>query len=195
MAASAESSTSANSILATKRKLRSATLKFRKLMTAQAPTSQLIGIYPGSFDPLTNGHLDVITRASRLIDRLIVAILHNTQKQTLFSVEERAAISGIGNVEVDSFTGLLVDYAAQRRAHVIVRGIRAISDYEAELQMALMNRRMRPELETIFLMAAEEYSFISSRLIKEIIMLKGDVSRFVPPAVTARLQAKLEKNR
>jgi pantetheine-phosphate adenylyltransferase len=169
-------------------------------MPAQAPTSQLIGIYPGSFDPLTNGHLDVITRASRLIDRLIVAILHNTQKQTLFSVEERAAmireaISGIGNVEVDSFTGLLVDYAAKRSANVIVRGIRAISDYEAELQMALMNRRMRPELETIFLMAAEEYSFISSRLIKEIIMLKGDVSRFVPPAVTARLQAKLGNNR
>jgi pantetheine-phosphate adenylyltransferase len=158
----------------------------------------LVAIYPGSFDPLTNGHLDVIARASRLVDRLIVAILNNTQKQTLFSIEERAAIireatAAMQNVEVDSFGGLLVHYAERRGAHAIVRGIRAISDYETELQMALMNRRMRPETETIFLMAAEEYSFISSRMVKEIIMLDGDASPFVPPAVAGRLRAKLEK--
>lgn len=158
----------------------------------------LVAIYPGSFDPLTNGHLDVIARANRLADRLIVAILNNTQKQTLFSIEERTAIireaiSGIDNAEVDSFGGLLVDYAARRGANAIVRGIRAISDYETELQMALMNRRMRPETETIFLMAAAEYSFISSRMVKEIILLDGDVSPFVPPAVAERLRAKLVK--
>jgi pantetheine-phosphate adenylyltransferase len=160
----------------------------------------LVAIYPGSFDPLTNGHLDVIARASRLVDRLIVAILNNTQKQTLFSIEERAAIirettAAMQNVEVDSFGGLLVHYAERRGAHAIVRGIRAISDYETELQMALMNRRMRPETETIFLMAAEEYSFISSRMVKEIIMLDGDVSPFVPPPVAQRLRAKLVKRR
>lgn len=158
----------------------------------------LVAIYPGSFDPLTNGHLDVIARASRLADRLIVAILNNTQKQTLFSIEERTAIileavGGIENAEVDSFGGLLVDYAARRGANAIVRGIRAISDYETELQMALMNRRMRPETETIFLMAAAEYSFVSSRMVKEIILLDGDVSPFVPPAVAERLRAKLVK--
>lgn len=155
----------------------------------------LVAIYPGSFDPLTNGHLDVISRGARLFDRLIVAILSNSEKRALFEVEERQemireAIAGLSNVEVDSFDGLLVDYAARRGANAILRGIRAISDYETELQMALMNRRMRPQTETIFLMAGEEYSFISSRMVKEIIMLKGDASSFVPPCVAARLSAK-----
>lgn len=156
---------------------------------------RLVAIYPGSFDPLTNGHLDLIARGCRLADHLIVAILKNTQKQPLFPVDERIqmireAASSFSNAEVDSFEGLLVDYAARRGANVILRGIRAISDYETELQMALINRRMRPETETIFLMSGEEYSFISSRMIKEIIMLKGDVSSFVPPSVAQRLRAK-----
>lgn len=159
------------------------------------PERRLIAIYPGSFDPLTNGHLDLIARGSRLVDHLIVAILQNTGKQPLFSIPERAemiqeATAGLPNVEVESFEGLLVDYAARRRANAILRGIRAVSDYETELQMALLNRRMRPETETIFLMAREEYSFISSRMIKEIITLGGDVSTFVPPSVAARLSAR-----
>jgi pantetheine-phosphate adenylyltransferase len=167
-------------------------------MAEQNAYRNLVAIYPGSFDPLTNGHLDVIQRAARLAGKLIVAILNNTQKQTLFSIEERAEIirdatAGLANVEVDSFGGLLVDFASQRGANAIVRGIRAISDYETELQMALMNRRMRPETETIFLMAAEEFSFISSRMVKEIIILGGDVTPFVPPAVMARLREKLLK--
>jgi pantetheine-phosphate adenylyltransferase len=162
----------------------------------EAPRSQrLIAIYPGSFDPLTNGHLDLIARGSRLFDHLIVAILNNAQKQPLFNVDQRIqmireATSALPNVEVDSFGGLLVDYAGSRGANAILRGIRAISDYETELQMALMNRRMRPETETIFLMAREEYSFISSHMIKEIITLGGDVSTFVPEPVANRLRAR-----
>lgn len=157
---------------------------------------RLVAIYPGSFDPLTNGHLDLITRGSRLLDRLVVAILQNTQKQPLFTIPERIemvreAAGSLPNVEVESFEGLLVDYAARHQANAILRGIRAISDYETELQMALLNRRMRPETETIFLMAGEEYSFISSRMIKEIIMLGGDVATFVPANVAARLHDKL----
>jgi len=158
-------------------------------------TRRLIAIYPGSFDPLTNGHLDLIALGAKLVDRLIVAILRNTEKQPLFSVEERGemlreAIKNWDNVEVDSFDGLLIDYAARRNANTILRGIRAISDYESELQMALINRRLRPETETIFLMASEEHSFISSRMVKEIITLNGDVSSFVPRPVLARLRAK-----
>jgi|SRR5581483_10421231 len=156
---------------------------------------RLVAIYPGSFDPMTNGHLDLIVRGSRLVDRLIVAVLKNTQKEPLFSVSERMetireAAAQFDNVEADSFDGLLVDYAARRGANAILRGIRAISDYETELQMALLNRRMRPETETIFLMAREEYSFLSSRMVKEIVMLGGDVSMFVPDAVARRLSAR-----
>lgn len=156
----------------------------------------LIAIYPGSFDPPTNGHLDLIARGSRLVGQLIVAVLENTQKQPLFPVAERIGMlkqstASFSNVEVDSFEGLLVDYAAHRQAGVILRGIRAISDYEIELQMALLNRRMRPHIETIFLMASEEHSFLSSRMVKEIAMLGGDVSTFVPAAVCKSLHGKL----
>lgn len=153
-------------------------------------------VYPGSFDPPTNGHFDLIGRGSRLFDHLIVAVLRNTHKQPLFPVEERLAMlreiaAPLANVEVDSFDGLLVDYASRRNASAILRGIRAISDYETELQMAHVNRRLRPQTETIFLLASEEYSFISSRMIKEIITLGGDVAQFVPEPVMRFLRAKL----
>ena len=160
----------------------------------------LVAIYPGSFDPLTNGHLDLISRGARLFESLIIAILRNTGKQPLFPVEDRIQMirettSHLDNVEVDSFEGLLIDYASRRGANAILRGIRAISDYEAELQMALLNRRMRPETETIFLLAGEEFSFISSHMIKEIITLGGDVSTFVPEPVAARLRKKFPAQR
>jgi pantetheine-phosphate adenylyltransferase len=159
-----------------------------------------VAIYPGSFDPPTNGHMDVITRAARLTGKLIVAVLNNTSKQPLFPVEDRVTMlreltSTISNVEVERFDGLLVDYAAKRSADAIFRGIRAISDYEVELQMALINRRLRPETETLFLMAGEEFSFVSSRVIKEIITLGGDVSRFVPEPVVQRLREKFPASR
>jgi pantetheine-phosphate adenylyltransferase len=162
--------------------------------------SRLVAIYPGSFDPLTNGHLDLISRGSRLFERLIVGILRNTEKQALFAIEERMEMirdctPELGNVEVDSFDGLLIEYAERRSANAILRGIRAISDYETELQMALLNRRMRPETETIFLMAGEEFSFISSRMIKEIVTLGGDVSSFVPGPVAERLRRKFPAQR
>ncbi len=165
-----------------------------------ADARSLVAIYPGSFDPLTNGHLDIIQRAAKICDRLIVAILNNMSKQPLFSVEERLTMirestSTISNVEIDSFSGLLVDYAAKRAADAIVRGIRAISDYEVELQMALINRRLRPETETLFLMAGEEFSFVSSRMVKEIVTLGGDVSGFVPGTVLARLREKFPRAR
>jgi pantetheine-phosphate adenylyltransferase len=150
-------------------------------------------IYPGSFDPITNGHLDLIERGSKLFDRLIISILKNDSKQPLFSVEERMEMLGevtgrFSNVELDCFDGLLVDYAARKGANVILRGIRAISDYEFELQMALMNRRLAPSIETVFLLSGEAYSYISSRLVKEVFGLGGNISELVPPEVEARLR-------
>jgi len=155
-----------------------------------------IGIYPGSFDPITNGHLDLVERGIRLVDRLIIAILSNDQKEALFSVDERMAmvrevVADMPNVEVASFHGLLVDFAAQQKATVIIRGIRAVSDYEYELQMALMNRRLRPEIETVFLMAGEAHSFTSSRLVKEVIRFGGNISGLVPRPVEVRLRRRL----
>jgi pantetheine-phosphate adenylyltransferase len=158
--------------------------------------ARVVAIYPGSFDPITYGHLDLIDRASKLADRLIVAVLQNSEKQPLFSVEERMemlreVVAPYPNAEVDSFQGLLVDYARQRSAHLVVRGIRAISDYEFELQMALMNRRLWPELETVFLMANEAHSFVSSRLVKDLFRLGGEISGFVPPNVERRLKERI----
>lgn len=150
-------------------------------------------IYPGSFDPLTNGHLDIIERSSRLFDRVVVAILVNPQKDPLFSVEERQDLirrsipSGIDNVEVDEFEGLLVEYAHRRGAKAIVRGIRAVSDYEYELQMALMNRRLQPGIETLFMLPAESYSYLSSRLVRELAEHAGPVRGLVPEPVEQAL--------
>jgi pantetheine-phosphate adenylyltransferase len=160
--------------------------------------TEVVAIYPGSFDPITSGHLDVIERGSRLFSRLIVSVLQNEAKAPLFTFEERMemlkeAVSPFPNVEVDCFHGLLADYALRRQASVILRGIRAISDYENELQMALMNRRLQPGLETVFLLAGEAYSFISSRLVKEVISLGGNISGLVPPLVEQRLRQRLAK--
>jgi len=154
-----------------------------------------LALYPGSFDPLTNGHVDIIERGARLFDRVVVSILLNSGKQPLFSVDERVAIvrdvfKGRDNIEVDTFAGLLVDYAHERRASVIVRGLRAVADFEFELQMALMNRHLSADLETIFMMPAEQYTYVSSRLIKEIAALGGSLRGLVPPVVEARLAAR-----
>ena len=160
---------------------------------------KVVAIYPGSFDPITSGHLDVIERGSRLCDRLVVSILRNEAKSPLFSVAERMKMltevtAPYKNVEVDSFGGLLADYALGKGARVIIRGIRAISDYEYELQMALMNRRLQPQLETVFLLAGEQFSFISSKLVKEVISLGGNITGLVPPTVEKRLRQRLKKN-
>ena len=157
--------------------------------------NSLVAIYPGSFDPPTNGHLDLILRGARLADHLIVAVLQNTQKNALFSMVERTEMlkeisAHLPNVEIDAFDGLLVDYAARRKANVIVRGIRNVADYETEWQMALLNKRLRPETETLFLPASAEHSFLSSRMVKEIITLGGDASGFVPEPVMRRLRTK-----
>lgn len=151
-----------------------------------------LAVYPGSFDPLTNGHVDIIARGARLFDRVVVAILLNAGKQPLFSVEERVSIvkevfAGTPNVEVDTFQGLLVEYAQEKRASVIVRGLRAVADFEYELQMALMNRHLSEDLETVFMMPAEKYTYVSSRLIKEIAALGGSLTGLVPPVVETRL--------
>jgi pantetheine-phosphate adenylyltransferase len=155
----------------------------------------VIAIYPGSFDPLTNGHIDIIQRGAKLFDRIIVAILMNIEKAPLFSVAERTDICrdvfrDQPNVELDTFDGLLVDYVRRRHAKVIVRGLRAISDFEYELQMALMNRRLNTDVETVFMMPAEPYTYVSSRLVKEVVALGGSVEGLVPPGVEARLRAK-----
>jgi pantetheine-phosphate adenylyltransferase len=155
-----------------------------------------VAIYPGSFDPVTNGHLDLIERGTKLFDLLIVAVLQNLEKEPLFTVPERVemlreVIRPWSNVQVDVFDGLLVNYARTRKASVILRGIRAISDYEYELQMALMNRKLEPRLETVFMMPAEAYSYLSSRLVREVARLGGAVEGLVPRVVEQRLRAKI----
>jgi pantetheine-phosphate adenylyltransferase len=155
-------------------------------------------IYPGSFDPVTNGHLDVIDRARKLFDEVIVAVAHNDQKHPLFTLEERLDIlqSTIGktkNVEIAPLDGLLVDFAVARKATAVIRGLRAISDFEFEFQMALMNRKLEARVETIFLMPKEEYTYLSSRIVKEIARLGGDVTDFVPARVAKALKNKLEE--
>jgi pantetheine-phosphate adenylyltransferase len=155
-----------------------------------------LAVYPGSFDPLTNGHVDIITRGARIFDRIIVAILINAEKAPLFSMDERLKITrevfqDFPNVEVDTFDGLLVDYVERRHAQVIVRGLRAVSDFEFEFQMALMNRRLNGKIETVFMMPAEQYSYISSRLIKEVFSLGGRVHGLVPDTVEERLRQKV----
>ena len=154
-----------------------------------------LAVYPGSFDPLTNGHVDIIQRGARLFDRIIVAILVNAEKSPLFTMDERIEITRSvfkthQNVEVDTFDGLLVDYVERRAAQVIVRGLRAVSDFEFEFQMALMNQRLKPKIETVFMMPAEQYTYISSRLIKEVFSLGGRVEGLVPELVEQRLRGK-----
>lgn len=156
----------------------------------------VIAIYPGSFDPLTNGHLDLIERGAKIFDELIVAILRNPEKEPLFSLEERMEIIRAmtrqrDNVRVDSFDGLMVDYALRVGATAVLRGIRAISDYEYELQMALMNRKLEPRLETVFMMPAETYSYLSSRLVRQVATLGGSVRGLVPELVEKKLREKL----
>jgi pantetheine-phosphate adenylyltransferase len=153
-------------------------------------------IYPGSFDPLTNGHLDLIERGAQIFDHLVVAVLTNLEKQPLFTSQQRvemlqAVAAGIKNVSVETFDGLLVEYAKRKKAKAILRGIRAFSDYEYELQMALVNRQLAPDLETVFLMPAESYSYISSRLVKEISQYGGSVKDMVPAVVEERLRQKV----
>jgi pantetheine-phosphate adenylyltransferase len=154
-----------------------------------------LAIFPGSFDPLTNGHVDIILRSAHLFERVIVAVLVNAEKAPLFSADERIAIirevfREYPNVDVDTFDGLLVAYARSRRASAIIRGLRAVSDFEYEFQMALMNRHLEPTLETVFMMPAEQYTYLSSRLIKEVFQLGGDIRGLVPPAVERAMREK-----
>ncbi len=161
-------------------------------MTSHPPR---VAIYPGSFDPLTNGHVDIIERGAKIFDSIIVAILANVEKTPLFSESERITIirdvfSSHKNVQVETFNGLLVDYAQVKKASVLVRGLRAVSDFEYEFQMALMNRHLAPGLETVFMMPDEKYTYISSRLIKEVFTLGGEITGLVPPVVEEKLRAK-----
>ena len=161
-------------------------------------------IYPGSFDPVTHGHLDIIERGCKLFDEIIISILINPEKQPFFSIEERLDMldqvvkdinQGDCIVRIDSFRGLLVNYAVAQNANAIVRGIRAISDYEYEFQMALMNRRLEPGIETVFMMPAETYSYVSSRLVKEVFQLGGTITGLVPPLIETRMKEKLDRQR
>lgn len=156
----------------------------------------VIAIYPGSFDPVTNGHLDLIERGAKIFGRLVVAVLRNTEKAPLFTLAERVEMMSeatrvFPNVEVDAFDGLLVEYARKLGAHILLRGIRAVSDYEFELQMAMMNRKLEPRLETVFMLPGEAYSYLSSRLVREIAKLGGPVHGLVPATVEQRLRAKV----
>jgi pantetheine-phosphate adenylyltransferase len=161
----------------------------------------IVAIYPGSFDPVTNGHLDLIHRGSKLFDKLIVAIARNLDKNVaLFSMQERkemleAMTKDLDNVTIDTFEGLLVSYCIQQGANAVLRGIRAISDYEFELQMALMNRKMEPRVETIFMMPAEQYSYLSSRIVREIAKLGGPLTGLVPPMVEERVRERVAHHR
>ena len=157
---------------------------------------RVIAIYPGSFDPLTNGHLDLIQRGAKIFDELVVAILRNSEKTALFSVEERlemlrTSTGHLPNVRVESFEGLLVDFARKSGAQAVLRGIRVISDYEYELQMAWMNRKLDPSLETVFMMPAGSYSYLSSRIVREIASLGGSLAGFLPPSVKTQLRERL----
>ncbi|MGH7936389.1 MAG: pantetheine-phosphate adenylyltransferase [Chthoniobacterales bacterium] len=158
----------------------------------------LRAIYPGSFDPVTNGHLDVIERARKLFDEVIVAVAHNDQKQPLFSLEERVELlrkvtGSLEGVKIAPLDGLLVEFAVQEKAQAVVRGLRAVSDFEFEFQMALMNRKLESSVETIFLMPKEEYTYLSSRIVKEIARLGGDVGAFVPPCVVESFRRTLQR--
>jgi len=164
-------------------------------MTPTGAPSARLAIVPGSFDPLTNGHVDIILRSARLFERVIVAVLVNAEKKPLFTSDERVAIirevfKEYPNIQVDAFGGLLVEYARQCRASAIVRGLRAVSDFEYEFQMALMNRHLEPTIETMFMMPAEQYTYLSSRLIREVFQLGGEVRGLVPPAVERWMRAK-----
>jgi pantetheine-phosphate adenylyltransferase len=157
----------------------------------------LVAVYPGTFDPITNGHVDIVRRALNLFDRVVVAVAENLRKAPLFSLEERsqmirASIGDDSRVEVDSFTGLLVDYAKRRQARVIIRGLRAIADFEYEFQFAHMNRHLAPSVETVFLMTSEESFYVSSSLVKEVATMGGDITRVAPPAVVEAFKRKLK---
>ncbi|MEQ1758656.1 MAG: pantetheine-phosphate adenylyltransferase [Vicinamibacterales bacterium] len=162
------------------------------MSAAEAPRGR-VALFPGSFDPLTNGHVDIVLRCAHLFERIVVGVLVNSEKTPLFSAEDRVAMirdvfREYPNIEVDTFDGLLVDYARRKRASAIVRGLRAVSDFEYEFQMALMNRHLEPTLETVFMMPAEQYTYLSSRLIKEVFRLGGDVRGLVPSVVEERLR-------
>jgi pantetheine-phosphate adenylyltransferase len=157
---------------------------------------RITAVYPGSFDPVTNGHLDLIERGAIIFDRVVVAVTHNLEKDPLFGIQERIEMLEVvtnewKNVAVEMFDGLLVDYARAKGARVIMRGIRAVSDYEYELQMAMMNRKIEPQIETVFMLPGEPYSYLSSRLVKELARLGGPVKGLVPPLVEERLRAKV----
>ena len=159
-----------------------------------------IAVYPGSFDPITLGHLDIIKRAAPMFDRLIVTVMNNTSKNSLFTAEERMdfirrATCELKNIEVDSFSGLLADYSAKKSAVAIVRGLRAMSDFEYEFQMALTNKKLNPDVETIFLTTSAEYLFLSSSIVKEIARFGRDISNFVPPQIQSDIQSRLKLNK
>lgn len=171
----------------------------KKRLSSQVPLTKRVAVYSGTFDPITKGHLDIICRARNLFDHVIVAVADNLQKQPLFSKDERLqmvrlAIQGIEGVTVDSFNGLLAHYVQEKGVSVIVRGLRAVSDLEHEFRMAFMNRSLVPQVETIFLMPSEDYTYLNSTVVKEVARLGGDVSQFVPPAVEERLKSKLENS-